>query len=225
MFLYNLIVRLYGLVILIASLRQTKAKQWVTGRRNWKADLLKRITELKSNKKIWVHCASYGELEQGRPLIEAIRRKHPDYVIILSFFSPSGYEAFKDWPGADLICYLPLDTRSNAKDFIKIVNPKVVLFIKYEFWVNFLFRLKKQNIPTFLVSAVFKPHHPFFRWYGGVFRRSLATFTELFIQDEASAKLLDSISVKNYEICGDTRFDRVMEIKEKFRPISFFEEF
>lgn len=225
MFIYNLIVRLYGLVILIASLRKTKAKQWVAGRKNWRDILKTKVQTLKTDKKVWVHCASYGEFEQGRPLIEAIRKKHADYAIILSFFSPSGYEAFKDWKGADVICYLPLDTKSNARDFIKIVNPKTVIFIKYEFWVNFLFQLKKQNIPTFLVSAVFKPHHPFFKWYGGLFRRSLRTFTELFIQDEESAALLHSIQIKNYEVCGDTRFDRVVEIKENFRPIPFFEEF
>jgi len=225
MFVYNLLVRLYGLVILIASLRKIKAKQWVEGRKNWRKVLTEKTKNLRSEKKVWVHCASYGEFEQGRPLIEAIRKKHPDYTIVLSFFSPSGYEAFKGWDGADLICYLPLDTKSNAKDFIKIVDPRAVLFIKYEFWVNFLFQLKKQNIPTFLVSAVFKPRHPFFKWYGGIFRRSLKTFTELFIQDEGSAKLLDSIEIKNYEVCGDTRFDRVVEIKNNFKPISFFEEF
>ena len=225
MFIYSLIVRLYALVILIASVRKAKAKQWVVGRKHWREVLQKKALQLNSQKRIWVHCASYGEFEQGRPLIEAIRKKHPDYSIVLSFFSPSGYEAFKDWNGADLICYLPLDTKSNAEVFIKIINPNTVIFIKYEFWLHFLFQLKKQNIPTFLVSAVFKEHHPFFRWYGGIFRKSLKTFTELFIQDEASAKLLDSIEVKNYEVCGDTRFDRVVEIKNNFEPIPFFEEF
>ncbi|WP_317896987.1 3-deoxy-D-manno-octulosonic acid transferase [Aurantibacillus circumpalustris] len=225
MFIYNLIVRLYALVILIASVKKTKAKQWVAGRKNWRSELKKEADKLQMQKRIWVHCASYGEFEQGRPLIEAIKKKHPDYVIVLSFFSPSGYEAFKNWDGADLICYLPLDTRSNAKDFIEIIKPKTVVFIKYEFWLNFLFRLQKLKIPTFLVSAVFKAHHPFFRWYGSIFRRSLKTFTELFIQDEASAKLLESIGITNFEICGDTRFDRVVEIKNNFDSITFFEEF
>lgn len=225
MFFYNLIVRLYGLIILTASVRKTKARQWVQGRKNWRSKLENKLASLSDRKKVWVHCASYGEFEQGRPLMEAISKHHPDYIIVLSFFSPSGYEAFKNWNGADVICYLPLDTRSNAKDFIKIVNPELVLFIKYEFWVNFLFRLKKQNIPTFLVSAVFKAHHPFFKWYGGLFRRSLKTFTELFIQDDASANLLESIGIKNYEVCGDTRFDRVVEIKNNFKPLPFFEEF
>lgn len=225
MLIYNLVIRLYGFIILMASIRKTKAKQWVDGRKDWKNKLSETISVIPSGKRIWVHCASYGEFEQGRPVIEAIKNKHPDHSIILSFFSPSGYEAFKDWKGADLICYLPLDTHANARKFVDIVKPKTVIFIKYEFWVNFLFRLKKEQIPTFLVSAVFKPHHPFFKWYGGLFRRSLTTFTELFIQDEASAKLLESIGLTNYEVCGDTRFDRVIEIKDNFSPLPYFETF
>lgn len=225
MLVYNLLVRLYGFVILIASARKTKARQWVSGRRNWRRTLAEKTKALPKGKRIWVHCASYGEFEQGRPLIEAIRKKHPDHVIVLSFFSPSGYEAFKSWNGAELICYLPLDTPRNAKDFIRLVNPKTVIFIKYEFWLNFLFQLKKENIPTFLVSAVFKPHHPFFKWYGGIFRRSLKTFNRLFIQDSGSAALLKTIDVKDHEICGDTRFDRVVEIKNNFEQVAFFEDF
>lgn len=225
MFIYNLLVRLYGFIIRLSSFRNKKARLWIAGRKNWRENLSTKLSQLHSNKRIWVHCASYGEFEQGRPLIEAIKSKHPDYKIILTFFSPSGYEAFRDWKGADVICYLPLDTPSNAKQFVKLVSPQAALFIKYEFWVNVLMELKKQNIPGFLVSAVFKPHHPFFKWYGGVFRRSLKTFTELFIQDEESAKLLERISIKNYEICGDTRFDRVLDIKDSFKPIPFFEAF
>lgn len=225
MFLYNLVIYLYGLVIKLASINKLKAKQWVTGRKNWRENLSKQIVALNSENVVWVHCSSYGEFEQGRPLIEAIKKKYPSYKIILSFFSPSGYEAFKDWSGADLICYLPLDTKKNARDFISISKPKVSIFIKYEFWLNFLFELKKQNIPTYLVSAVFKPHHPFFRWYGGIFKRSLNTFNKLFIQDEASGKLLEKIGVKNYEVCGDTRFDRVIEVKENFVELPFIKEF
>jgi 3-deoxy-D-manno-octulosonic-acid transferase len=225
MFVYNLLIRLYGLVITTASLRKLKARQWVAGRKNWRTVLSGKIAELRSEKKVWVHCASYGEFEQGRPLIESIKKTHPDHRIVLSFFSPSGYESFKDWQGADVICYLPLDTKSNAQDFLNIVEPKTAIFIKYEFWVNFLFQLKKRNIPTFLVSAVFKQHHPFFKWYGDLFRRSLLTFKELFIQDENSGKLLESIGIKNYQVCGDTRFDRVLEIRENFKPIPYFEQF
>jgi 3-deoxy-D-manno-octulosonic-acid transferase len=225
MFVYNLLVRIYGFIIRLSSIRNAKAQHWIAGRKNWKNNLKKKLSDLNSNKRIWIHCASYGEFEQGRPLIEAIKQKHPEYKIVLTFFSPSGYEAFHNWKGADVICYLPLDTPSNAKNFVKLVSPQAALFIKYEFWVNVLLELKKQNIPSFLVSAVFKPHHPFFKWYGGVFRNSLKTFTELFIQDEASAKLLKQIGIQNYEICGDTRFDRVSDIKNQFKPIPYFEEF
>lgn len=225
MFIYNLVVRLYGLIIFVASARKTKARQWVEGRKDWRNGLRYRVAGLKPGKRVWVHCASYGEFEQGRPVIEAIKKQQPEHVVILSFFSPSGYEAFKNWSGADLICYLPLDTKANAEEFISIIRPQTVIFIKYEFWVNFLFSLRRQNIPTFLVSAVFKPHHPFFKWYGGIFRRSLLTFTRLFIQDEASARLLDRIGLKNYDICGDTRFDRVVELRNTFKPQPFFETF
>jgi 3-deoxy-D-manno-octulosonic-acid transferase len=225
MFLYNLVIHLYGLVINLASLNKLKAKQWVNGRKNWRENLSKKISALNLAPVLWVHCSSYGEFEQGRPLIESIKKKHPGYKIVLSFFSPSGYEVFKDWSGADVICYLPLDTKSNASDFINIVKPKATLFIKYEFWLNFLFELKKQNIPTYLVSAVFKPHHPFFKWYGGIFRRSLKSFNKLFIQDEASGELLKQINITAYEVCGDTRFDRVIEVKENFIEIPLIKEF
>lgn len=225
MFLYNLVIFLYGFVIKLSSINKLKAKQWVNGRKNWREHLTKKISVLNSKNILWVHCASYGEFEQGRPLIEAIKKKHPHYKIVLSFFSPSGFEVFKDWSGADVICYLPLDTKNNARDFINIVKPNASLFIKYEFWLNFLFELKKQNIPTYLVSAVFKPHHPFFRWYGKIFKNSLSAFNKLFIQDEVSGNLLKKIGVTNYEVCGDTRFDRVIEVKENFIEIPFIKEF
>jgi 3-deoxy-D-manno-octulosonic-acid transferase len=214
MFLYTLVVLTYGLLIRLSGFRNRKAKQWVEGRKNWRNNLNKALSNLASGKRIWVHCASYGEFEQGRPLIEGIKLNYPHYKIILSFFSPSGYEAFKNWDGADVVCYLPLDTKANAHDFIQSVNPNTAIFIKYEFWVNFLFELKKRNIPTYLVSAVFKAHHPFFKWYGGLFRRSLLCYTKLFIQDEASGTLLKSIGITMYEVSGDTRFDRVSKIKE-----------
>ncbi|HEX7415374.1 MAG TPA: glycosyltransferase N-terminal domain-containing protein, partial [Bacteroidia bacterium] len=225
MWLYNTVILLYGLVIKIASVKKAKAKFWVNGRKNWREILSAKVSKLNTSPLVWIHCASYGEFEQGRPLIEAIKKKHPDYKILVSFFSPSGYEAFKDWEGADIICYLPLDTKRNANDFIDILKPKLVIFIKYEFWINFLFQLKEKNIPTYLVSAVFKPHHPFFKWYGHIFRKSLKTFNKLLIQDTNSGELLKSIGVTNYEVCGDTRFDRVIEIKQNFKPIPQIEAF
>jgi 3-deoxy-D-manno-octulosonic-acid transferase len=225
MLAYNLLVRLYGFLIRCASMRNAKAAQWVSGRKNWRKTLKEQVRSIENSKRVWVHCASYGEFEQGRPLIEAIKQRHPDYKIILSFFSPSGYEEFKNWQEADVVCYLPLDTKSNARDFLNIIKPGMVLFIKYEFWVNFLFELKKQNIPTYLISAVFKPHHPFFKVYGTIFRRSLQTFSKLYVQDPSSGELLKTIGVKNYEICGDTRFDRVLEIKRGFKEIDVIREF
>jgi 3-deoxy-D-manno-octulosonic-acid transferase len=225
MIVYNLLIHLYGFIICIAAVRNPKAKQWVVGRKNWRVELKKAVDKLDTDRRIWFHCASYGEFEQGRTLMEALKKKHPQYRIILSFFSPSGYEAFKDNSGADVVCYLPTDTQKNAVDFLEIVNPKTVIFIKYEFWLNFLFELKNRTVPTFLVSAVFKDHHPFFRWYGSIFRRSLLTFDKLFVQDDHSAKLLQRIGITNYEVCGDTRFDRVLQIKEQFIPMPFFETY
>ena len=225
MFIYNLVVLLYGFVIRIASLNNAKARLWIEGRRNWREKLTQKTKPIQQHKKVWVHCASLGEFEQGRPLMEAIKKQHPSYKIILSFFSPSGYEVCKDYNGADLVLYLPLDTKANAKNFIELVKPNVVLFIKYEFWVNFLNEIKRNNIKCYLISAVFKDHHPFFKWYGGLFIKSLQAFNTLFVQDKHSADLLHSIDVKNVEICGDTRFDRVLEIKNKFKPIKELSDF
>jgi 3-deoxy-D-manno-octulosonic-acid transferase len=225
MILYNLVVKGYGLTIRAASLRKAKAAQWIEGRKNWRSRLISDIGANGNHPVIWVHCASYGEFEQGRPILEGLKIKYPEHKILLSFFSPSGYESFKDWPGADVICYLPLDSRENARDFITIVNPVMAVFIKYEFWLYYLRTLKKNNIPTYLVSAVFKTHHPFFKWYGDIFRRSLGTFSKLFIQDEMSGELLKSIGISNFEICGDTRFDRVLQIRQTFKDIPEIAEF
>lgn len=225
MFVYNLVVLLYGLVIRIASLNNYKAKLWVKGRNNWRITLEEKISKIKSEKKIWVHCASLGEFEQGRPLIEAIRKKYPQYKIVLTFFSPSGFEASKNYEYAEVITYLPLDTKSNARDFMTIVKPQMAIFIKYEFWINFLNALKSFNTPSYLVSAVFKDHHPFFKWYGKIFVRSLEAFKMLFVQEKHSKELLQAIGYTNVEICGDTRFDRVLEIKQNFTPIPEIEKF
>lgn len=225
MLFYNFVVRCYGLLIHLAAFRSGKAKQWVAGRRNWRISLQLSLSKTSSGTRYWFHCASYGEFEQGRPLMEAIRKSEPQSVIVLSFFSPSGYEPFKNWAGADVVCYLPLDTRRNALDFLSIVKPQTVVFVKYEFWVNFLRVLKGAQIRTFLVSAVFKPHHPFFKWYGSIFRGSLQAFSRLFIQDERSGELLKSIGLENYEVSGDTRFDRVAEIRKRFEPIRLFTDF
>jgi 3-deoxy-D-manno-octulosonic-acid transferase len=225
MLLYNWIVRLYGLAIRMAAVRNPKAKLWVKGRKNWRSDLKRQMEAVGNNHRIWVHCASYGEFEQGRPLIEAMKHKFRGCTIILSFFSPSGYQAFKDWQGADVVTYLPLDTRRNAEDFLNLVKPDKAVFVKYEFWVNFLFALKKRNISTYLVSAIFKPHHPFFKQHGKLFRRSLETFRIMFLQDENSALLLKGQGISNFKVSGDTRFDRVLEIKNNFTPVPAIERF
>ncbi len=216
---------MYGFVIRLASFNNAKAKLWVSGRKNWRITLEEKISKIKNEKKIWVHCASLGEFEQGRPLIEAIRKKHPHYKIVLTFFSPSGFEASKNYAHAEVIAYLPLDTKQNSSDFMAIVKPHMAIFIKYEFWINFLNALKISKTPSYLVSAVFKDHHPFFKWYGKIFVRSLEAFKILFVQEKHSKELLHKIGYNNVEICGDTRFDRVLEIKENFVSIPELEKF
>ncbi|HKC68980.1 MAG TPA: glycosyltransferase N-terminal domain-containing protein [Bacteroidia bacterium] len=225
MWFYNLGIFFIGLAIKLSSIKKAKAKLWVGGRKNWRTNLTAKISKLTGKKTIWVHCSSYGEFEQGRPVIEALRKQHPTHKIVLSFFSPSGYEAFKNWNGADVICYLPLDTKQNAKDFIEIIKPDIAIFIKYEFWLNFLFQLKEETVPTFLISAVFKPHQPFFKWYGGIFKKALSAYKLLLLQDENSGKLLETIQVKNYKVVGDTRFDRVFDILNAKKDLPLIDSF
>lgn len=225
MLFYNLGIYLYTFVIYLASLFKPKAKLWVNGRKNWKQNYAEQLKKLSGSKKLWVHCASLGEFEQGRTLIESIKAKHPEYKVILTFFSPSGYEVCKNYEKADAVFYLPYDSPSNAAAFLELISPDKILFIKYEFWVNYLNEIRKKNIDCYLVSAVFKDHHPFFKWYGKIFIRSLSAFKTLFVQDQNSFQLLKSINITNVEICGDTRFDRVMEIKNKFTPIPEIEKF
>lgn len=225
MLFYNLGIYLYTFFIFLASAFKPKAKLWINGRKNWKHNYGGQLKNSAEQKKIWVHCASLGEFEQGRPLIEKIKKQHPEYKIILTFFSPSGYEICKNYEHADYVFYLPYDSKSNAIAFIDMVNPDKIIFIKYEFWVNFLNTIKEKNIECYLVSAVFKNHHPFFKWYGKIFIKSLSAFKTLFVQDKNSLQLLKSINVNNVQICGDTRFDRVTEIKNNFKPIAEIEKF
>jgi 3-deoxy-D-manno-octulosonic-acid transferase len=225
MLFYNLGIYLYTFVIFLASGFKPKAKLWVNGRKNWKENYAAQLKKISGSKKIWVHCASLGEFEQGRTLIESIRSQHPEYKVILTFFSPSGYEVCKNYEKADAVLYLPYDSPSNARTFLELIAPDKIIFIKYEFWVNYLNEIRKKNIDCYLVSAVFKDHHPFFKWYGKIFIRSLEAFKTLFVQDQNSFQLLKSIDITNVEICGDTRFDRVIEIKNKFSPIPEIEKF
>jgi len=174
---------------------------------------------------VWVHCASVGEFEQARPIIEMLRERFPLYRIVITFFSPSGYELRKDYPLADHIFYLPMDTKKNAAKFIEFVNPSLVIFIKYEFWRNYLTRLNRCGIPVYLVSGIFRKGQPFFKWWGGSFRKILNLFTHLFVQDENSASLLRGIGVERVTVCGDTRFDRVHALAQKAVKISSVEIF
>jgi 3-deoxy-D-manno-octulosonic-acid transferase len=174
---------------------------------------------------IWVHAASLGEFEQGRPLIEQIRQEHPEFKILLTFFSPSGYEVRKNYAGADIICYLPLDTIRNARRFLRLIRPEIAFFIKYEFWYNYLHILKHRNVPVYSVSSIFREGQVFFRWYGKQYSRVLKCFTHFYVQNETSCQLLERIGLTNVTITGDTRFDRVLQIKDAAKKLSVVEAF
>ena len=220
---YNLFLLLYPLGARVLSLKNEKAKKWLEGRR----DIFHRIAlSVKHDKPvIWIHCASLGEFEQGKPLIEKLPQQFPGVSILLTFFSPSGYEAQKDYSGADYIFYLPMDSARNAKKFLDIVHPVLIIFIKYEFWYYYLGEAKKRNIPVVLASAVFRESQPFFQWYGGFYRKILRSFSYLFVQDRNSVELLNSIDIADVAITGDTRFDRVLSIAKEFRPFDIIDQF
>lgn len=178
-----------------------------------------------SAKYLWFHAASLGEFEQGRPIMERIRKEHPEYKILLTFFSPSGYEVRKNYEGADIICYLPLDTFTNARRFLKLINPEAAFFIKYEFWYNYLHLLHRKNIPVYSVSSIFRPGQIFFRWYGKHYGKVLNCITHFFVQNEISLQLLSKLGIENATISGDTRFDRVLAIKEQSKHLPVAEAF
>lgn len=226
--LYTLGVYIYGLGITMASLFSEKARLWVKGRKQWQSKIIEfnqRFTKTPNQKRIWVHCASLGEFEQGRTLIEYIKSKAPETVILLTFFSPSGFEIRKNYAYADGIFYLPLDTKSNAKRFISLVKPDQAIFIKYEFWYYYLSALQQAKIPSIVVSAIFRPDQIFFRPYGGFFRRMLGLLDHLFVQDQASIDLLASIGISNATKAGDTRIDRVAQIPEEGKHFPLVESF
>jgi 3-deoxy-D-manno-octulosonic-acid transferase len=222
--IYNSFIALYRFAVWISSFKNEKADKWLAGRKDWRN---KMATQLKAGEtRIWVHCASLGEFEQGKPLIELLKEKHPNTKIVLTFFSPSGYEGCRNYTGADYIFYLPMDSHSNAADFLALVQPKLAIFIKYEFWYHYLTRLKTNKINTILVAAAFRPDQAFFKWYGGFFRSLLSCFTHIHVQDGVSAKLLQAIGIsKNVTISGDTRYDRVSAISAGIRPIPVVEQF
>ena len=222
-FLYNLSIRFYQLLVFVASAFNTKARHFYRGRVGiWE----KLKSQIEPNSEIiWVHCSSLGEFEQGRPVIEAIEQKKPNAKILLTFFSPSGYEVRKNYSGADYIFYLPLDTYSNASRFIKMVNPAMAIFIKYEFWYHYLNELRKKSIPTYLVSGIFRPDQVFFKPYGAWYRKFLKAFTYFFVQNQQSKDLLASIGYTNVMVTGDTRFDRVSRIASDAKSIPIVENF
>lgn len=205
------------------SLFDVKARLWTDGRKGWKDLLRQRI--VRGEKYIWIHCASLGEFEQGRPVIEAIRKNMSDKKIILTFFSPSGYEIRKNYKGADIVCYLPADTPGNASSFVSMVNPEIAIFVKYEFWENYTLALRKKGVPLYLISGIFRTDQHFFKWYGSFFRKILFRFTHMFVQDQASLELLRGTGLKNVSLAGDTRFDRVLEIAGSANEIPLLNTF
>lgn len=221
--LYNLGIQLYRLLIWVVAPFHPKARLWKNGRR----DLIKRIAEAvpPDQKTVWIHCSSLGEFEQGRPVMEYLRSRFPQYKIVLTFFSPSGYEIRKNYSGADYIFYLPIDTRANAGAFIRAIHPTLAVFVKYEFWYHYLTRLHASGIPIFLISANFRPNQVFFKSYGGWYRKFLSCFSRFFVQNERSAQLLAAIGLDNVTVTGDTRFDRVARIASEVVELPLLDAF
>jgi 3-deoxy-D-manno-octulosonic-acid transferase len=211
---YNLGLLLYSLVLRIVAPFNPKARKFIDGRKGI-FEKIKTALTAEKRERIWIHCASLGEFEQGRPLMELIRAQHPETCIILTFFSPSGYEAQEDYPYGDYIFYLPLDSAAHARRFIQILQPACALFVKYEFWYHYLATLSELQVPVILFSAIFQQRHPFFKWYGKLHRRMLGFYTRIFVQDQASLLLLQQIGITSVAVAGDTRFDRVAKILEQ----------
>lgn len=223
LFLYNTAIQVARLLLKPLSFFNSKIKLFVEGRKVVFSILEQKIKP--SDKTIWFHAASLGEYEQGLPIIEKIKEQFPNHKIILTFFSPSGYEVRRNNTVADVTVYLPLDTKSNAENFIKLAHPEMVFFIKYEFWLNYLNELKKQHTPTYLISGIFRKNQMFFKWYGGFYRKALDAFTYFFVQNDSSKKLLSQLGKTNVAVSGDSRFDRVATILEKDNTLDFISEF
>ena len=222
--MYSFSIYCFSILVRIAAFfGNIKAKRLADGQKQvWK--------ELKDSlqpdeRRVWIHCASVGEFEQGRPLMEDIRAQFPQFKILVSFFSPSGYELRKNYNGADYVFYLPFDTRRNARRFVQLANPEIIYFVKYEFWRNYLKEIKRRQIPLFLVSAIFRPEQAFFKWYGGWYRNLLTSFTHFFVQNELSKDLLNGINFTNVTVTGDTRFDRVCRIFDQKKSVQEVEQF
>ena len=221
--MYNLIIYLYQLGVIIASLFNEKVRKMWRGEREAVRILKEKVNP--NAKYVWFHAASLGEFEQGRPLMEQLRREHPEYKILLTFFSPSGYEVRKNYEGADIICYLPLDTITNARRFLRTIRPVMAFFIKYEFWYNYLHILHHRGVPVYSVSSIFRPDQVFFKWYGHQYSRVLNCFTHFYVQNEVSRELLSTLGIDNVTVVGDTRFDRVLQIKDAAKQLKEIEYF
>lgn len=222
-FIYNVIVHITWFHLKLIAFFHPKIKLFVAGRKHAFSTLENAFS--KTDDTIWVHVASLGEFEQGLPVIEKLKAAYPAYKILVTFFSPSGYEVKKNTVAADVVTYLPMDTKANVKRFLNSVRPQLAIFVKYEIWPNYLKELKKQEVPTLLISAIFKRNQIYFRGFGGFMRKALRAFTHIFVQDSGSKKLLESIFLKNVSISGDTRFDRVSEISERDNSLSFMHRF
>ncbi len=221
--IYNLGILLFTALTYLVSPFNSKASLLIKGRKGW-ADRIKKSIK-PGDASVWIHCASLGEFEQGRPIIEAIKKEMPEIKVVLTFFSPSGYEIRKNYPLADCIIYLPPDTSRNALNLLKLVNPEFVIFVKYEFWNNYISAIHNNNIPLYLISSIFRPEQHFFKWYGSFFRNMLKKFTRIFVQDKLSFVLLSGIGLENVSLAGDTRFDRVVQIAATAREIPQLEQF
>ncbi len=221
--MYSLIIHLYAFFIELISPFHKKARLMRLGQ--WKTNGILREKIDRNAKYIWFHASSLGEFEQGRPLIEKIKAEHPEYKILLTFFSPSGYEVRKNYGGADVVCYLPFDTPYRVKKFLDLSKPVMAIFIKYEFWDNYLSELKRRNIPVYIVSAIFRKEQLFFKWYGGMYRKVLSYFTHIVVQDDASRELLSKYGVTNVSVFGDTRFDRVQDVYKNTKQVPMVDLF
>lgn len=221
--MYNIAIYLYLIGVAIASLFNEKVRKMWRGERQAIKILKEKVDP--TAQYVWFHAASLGEFEQGRPLMEHLRQEHPEYKILLTFFSPSGYEVRKDYKGADIVCYLPLDTIRNSRRFLRAVRPVMAFFIKYEFWYNYFHILQHRGVPVYSVSCIFRPNQIFFRWYGKQYARVLHCVTKFFVQNEESQQLLQGIGIDRSEVVGDTRFDRVLQIRDAAKHLPIVEAF
>lgn len=221
--MYSILIHFYAFIVALIAPFHRKARLMRMGQ--WKTNRILREKIDRNAKYIWFHASSLGEFEQGRPMMEQIKASYPEYKILLTFFSPSGYEVRKNYAGADVICYLPFDTPFRVKKFLNLANPVMAIFIKYEFWGNYLGELKKRGIPTYIISAIFRQEQLFFQWFGAPYRKMLHCFTHLFVQDNRSRELLAEYGIENVTVCGDTRFDRVLDVRNQARDLPQVDRF